>query len=220
MSKECQTCGYEANPDDAEFCETCGAELGNTFNSPAVSVTSPPPPLSPVTPPSPPMTPPGGMMPPPPVSAPPIAPPSSAPISSQTPFSPPVAPSPVTSIPSPVVTPSFGSSTTARLVAKLPNAPVPEFAINNYVSVGIFTPESGPVDIDLEQFPGSDTISKQHAEIEFQNGVWTIKDQSTNGTFIKPIGQNRFGPRIMAPTPLNSGDEIAFAQVIFIFQSP
>jgi hypothetical protein len=220
MSKECQTCGYEANPDDAEFCETCGAELGNTFNSPAVSVTSPPPPLSPVTPPSPPMTPPGGMMPPPPVSAPAIAPPSSAPISSPPPFSPPVAPPPVTSIPSPVVTPSFGSSTTARLVAKLPNSPVPEFAINNYVSVGIFTPESGPVDIDLEQFPGNDTISKQHAEIEFQNGVWTIKDQSTNGTFIKPIGQNRFGPRIMAPTPLNSGDEIAFAQVIFIFQSP
>lgn len=219
MSKECATCGYEGNPDDAEFCETCGAELGNTFNSPAVSVTSPPPPLSPVTPPSPPMTLPGGMMPPPPVSAPAIAPPSPAPVSSP-PFSPPVAPPPVTSIPSPVVTPSFGSSTTARLVAKLPNAPVPEFAINNYVSVGIFTPESGPVDIDLEQFPGNDTISKQHAEIEFQNGVWTIKDQSTNGTFIKPIGQNRFGPRIMAPTPLNSGDEIAFAQVIFIFQSP
>lgn len=220
MSKECATCGYEGNPDDAEFCETCGAELGNTFNSPAVSVTSPPPPLSPVTPPSPPMTLPGGMMPPPPVSAPAIAPPSPAPVSSP-PFSPPVAPPPVTSIPSPVVTPSFGSSTTARLVAKLPNAPVPEFAINSsYASIGIFTPESGPVDIDLEQFPGSDTISKQHAEIEFQNGVWTIKDQSTNGTFIKPIGQNRFGPRIMAPTPLNSGDEIAFAQVIFIFQSP
>ena len=179
MSKVCATCGYEGNPDDAEFCETCGAEFSNT---PAASVPNP----SVINPPSPPMTPPGGMIPPPAVSAPPIAPPSPAPVSSP-PFSPPVTPPPVTPIPTPVVTPSFGSSTTARLVAKLPNAPVPEFAINNYASVGIFTPESGPVDIDLEQFPGSDTISKQHAEIYFENGGWMIKEQSTNGTFIKQI---------------------------------
>jgi hypothetical protein len=156
----------------------------------------------------------------PPVSALPIAPPSPAPISPPPSFSPPVAPPPVTSIPSPVVSPSFGSSTTARLVAKLPNAPVPEFAINSYASIGIFTPESGPVDIDLEQFPGNDTISKQHAEIYFENGVWMIKDQSTNGTFIKPFGQTRFGARLMGPTQLNSGDEIALAKISFVFQSP
>ena len=212
MSKECQTCGYEANPDDAEFCETCGAELDNTFNPSTISVTSPPPPISPITPPSQSITPPGGMMPPPAVSAPPITSTSPSPVSSP-PFSPPVA------SPS-LVTPSFGSSTTARLVAKLPNAPVPEFTINSYASIGIFTPESGPVDIDLEQFPGNDTISKQHAEIYFENGVWMIKDQSTNGTFIKPFGQTRFGARLMGPTQLNSGDEIALAKISFIFQSP
>jgi ribosomal protein L40E len=32
MVKECQTCGYE-NPSDAEFCETCGAELSEDLDS-------------------------------------------------------------------------------------------------------------------------------------------------------------------------------------------
>ena len=215
MSKECKTCGYEGNPDDAEFCETCGDGLDNTFNSPSVSVASPPsppsasppsPPVPSINPPSQPITPPVGIIPPPPAPA--------------TVPQPPLSPTVVASISSPVAVPPVGSPTTARLVAKLSNAPVPEFVIDGYASVGIFTPESGPVDIDLEQFLGSDTISKQHAEIYLDNGGWTIKDQSTNGTFIKPFGQTRFGPRIMAPTQLNSGDEIAFAKISFIFQSP
>ncbi|WP_035830902.1 FHA domain-containing protein, partial [Crocosphaera watsonii] len=129
---------------------------------------------------------------------------------------PPVPPVPPTNTAPPV--PSIG--TTARLIARLANAPVPEFSINGGAVVGIFTPESGPVDIDLEAFPGNETISKQHAEIFYENGAWILKDSSTNGTYIKPVGQTRFGARVMGPTAINSGDEIAFARVVFVFQTP
>jgi len=121
----------------------------------------------------------------------------------------------VPKIPDPPVDPT----TTAKLIAKLPNAPVTEFPIRGSALIGIFTPESGPVDIDLEQFPGSHLISKQHAEIIYQNGQWIVKDlSSTNGTYIKPVGEARFRDRINTPTPLNSGDEIAFAKIVFVFQ--
>lgn len=112
------------------------------------------------------------------------------------------------------------SAKTAQLIAKGLNAPILEFAITNYALIGVFSTESGPVDIDLSLFPDSDTISKHHAEIYFQNGVWLVKDQSFNGTYIKPIHQTKFGERITLPTPLNSGDEIAFAKTVFIFQYP
>ena len=172
MSMDCPVCGYENNPPDAEFCETCGAELSHT------------------------------------------APPTTPAPSTNT--APPTTPVPPTNTAPPV--PSIG--TTARLIARLANAPVPEFSINGGAVVGIFTPESGPVDIDLEAFPGNETISKQHAEIFYENGAWILKDSSTNGTYIKPVGQTRFGARVMGPTAINSGDEIAFARVVFVFQTP
>jgi pSer/pThr/pTyr-binding forkhead associated (FHA) protein len=79
----------------------------------------------------------------------------------------------------------------------------------------------GPVDIDLEPFSGGDTVSRNHAEIYQEGGVWKIKDLgSTNGIFIKSAGQTRFAARITVPETLNSGDEIAFGKVRFLFQSP
>jgi pSer/pThr/pTyr-binding forkhead associated (FHA) protein len=46
-----------------------------------------------------------------------------------------------------------------------------------------------------------------------------VKDLgSLNGIFIKPSGQSRFGARITTPTSLNTGDEIAFGKVQFVFQ--
>ncbi len=136
---------------------------------------------------------------------------------------------PSTQIPSSIPVPNsqytspgvVSATATARLIAKQPNAPVKEFPINGNVTIGVFTPESGPVDIDLEDFPGQDLISKQHGEIIYENGSWVVKDLgSTNGIYIKPVGQTRFSGRIMAPTPINSGDEINFAKVGFIFQTP
>lgn len=120
----------------------------------------------------------------------------------------------------PPVTPPVASQT-ARLVARQAGAPLPEFLIGSNAIVGIFDPDMGPVEVDLEGFQGDETVSRNHAEIYQEGGTWKIKDLgSTNGIFIKPVGQTRFGARITAPQGLNSGDEIAIAKVRFLFQSP
>ena len=139
---------------------------------------------------------------------------STEPVPSPTPQPTPPPPQPTPPIPQPI-------TTTARLVAKQPNAPIPEFPIEGSALIGIFDPDMGPVDIDLEDFSGNETVSRNHAEIYQEAGVWKIKDLgSTNGVFIKPMGQTRFGARITTPESLNSGDEIAIAKIRFLFQSP
>ncbi len=112
-------------------------------------------------------------------------------------------------------------SATARLISKQANSPIPEFAIDSSVLIGKFDPDMGPVDIDLEGFIGDETVSRNHAEIYQEADAWKIKDLgSSNGVFIKPVGQSRFGARITMPEQLNSGDEIAIAKVRFLFQTP
>lgn len=177
------------NEEGTEFCEVCGSEL--TVTAPTPSTPETPSPSSPE-----PETPEPSF----PEAETEVTPPQSEP----TPAS---APTPITS--------------TVKLISKIPNAPVPEFPIEEESAViGIFDPDSGPVDIDLEQFPGSDTVSRQHAEIYQENGVWKIQDLgSTNGIFLKPSGQRRFGARITQPEALNPGDELAIAKIRFLFQT-
>jgi len=108
----------------------------------------------------------------------------------------------------------------AKLVAKQPNAPISEFPLENNALIGIFDPDLGPVDIDLEDFAGNETVSRHHAEIYQDGGIWKVKDLgSTNGVFIKPTGQTRFSARITTPESLNPGDELAIAKIRFVFQS-
>ena len=203
MTIVCTVCGYDQNPDGAEFCDACGAEL-------TVETTPSPPPTPPPTPPIP--TPPPQPTPAAVDEVIDITPPEPMPIPSP---SPPQIPT----IPSPPAVPV--AAATARLVAKQPNAPVPEFPIDGTAIIGIFDPDMGPVDVDLEDFLGSETVSRNHAEIYQDGGVWKIKDLgSTNGVFIKPVGQTRFGSRITSPEPLNPGDEVAIAKIRFLFQSP
>lgn len=129
-----------------------------------------------------------------------------------------VTPSTESPIPSP---PPFVNNSTgkAKLISKMPNAPIAEFEIDSYANIGIFDPDTGPVDIDLEYFLGNETVSRQHGEIYLENQQWMIKDLgSTNGIFIKKVGQNRFNARITTPEILQDGDEIAIAKIRFTFQ--
>ncbi|MEC4817047.1 MAG: FHA domain-containing protein [Scytonema sp. PMC 1069.18] len=173
----CTTCGYDRNPDDAEYCEACGSEL-----QPFV-------PISPT-----------------PSQSPTIIQPS------------PSQPSYPTSSPT---SPTFSATTTtAKLIPKQAGSPIPEFTLDSNAIVGIFDPDMGPVDIDLEDFAGGETVSRNHAEIYLEGGVWKIKDLgSTNGTFMKSTGQTRFGARITIPETIKPGDEIAFGKVRFLFQN-
>jgi serine/threonine protein kinase len=112
------------------------------------------------------------------------------------------------------------SSRQVKLICKQPNAPVPEFAIRGNAIIGVFDLGANPVDIDLGRFFGNETISRKHAEIFNEAGVWKIKDLgSSNGVFIKSVGQTRFNARITAPTTLNDGDEVAIAKVKFQFKT-
>ena len=164
----CPACGYDENPDYAEFCGACGSELNVT------TATTTPSPYTPL----------------PPVNPEPLSSPSSV-------------------------------TASARLIAKQPGSSVPEFVLEDNSVVGVFDPDMGPVDIDLDNFPGGDTVSRQHAEVYQYSGTWLVKDiGSTNGVFIKRAGQTRFGARITLPEILETGDEVAFGKVRFLFQSP
>ncbi|MFM6620199.1 MAG: FHA domain-containing protein [Dolichospermum sp.] len=191
----CSACGYE-NPDGTEFCDACGSELQGV--APTV-LSSPQAPTV-------------------------IQPQTPAPQPIPQPIPDPIYPTPTpTTTPTPTpTTPIFPTTaTTARLIAKQPSPPISEFPLDSNAVVGIFDPDIGPVDIDLEAFSGGETVSRGHAEIYPEGGVWKVKELgSTNGIFIKPVGQTRFGARINAPQTLNSGDEIAFGKVRFLFQSP
>jgi FHA domain len=212
MAIHCNTCGYENTPDGSEFCDACGTATG-TATAPSSA-----PPSTPTIP-----SPPVVNIPAPGVETvlqSPIAPSSGVEtvIINPTPNipTPPVAP---ISISPPII--NVTTATTARLMPKQANAPVPQFSIDSSALIGIFDPDQGPVDIDLEHFAGGETVSRNHAEIYPEGGVWKIKDLgSTNGVFIKPVGQSRFGARITAPTPIASGDEVAIAKICFVFQSP
>ncbi len=89
-----------------------------------------------------------------------------------------------------------------------------------HLTVGRFDPSSGPVDIDVSTLAGAEHISRRHAEMFFAEGAWQVRDLgSTNGVFIKAAGQAAFSPRLQAPYRLNNGDEIAFGNMILVFQA-
>ena len=194
----CNNCGFDENPQGTEYCEACGCELTPTDSTPLENTYSPPE----VT----------------------MMPPMDSPMNPSVDQTVIPSPQPVQE-PEPIPSPSYSSPSimgNAKLVAKLSNAPKPEFEIsaNEPVIIGRFDNESGPVDIDLIGFPDDDTISRNHAEIYFEGNQWKIKPLSTtNGTFIKKVGESRFGGKLTTPEIINSGDEIAFAKLRFIFQT-
>jgi pSer/pThr/pTyr-binding forkhead associated (FHA) protein len=201
MTITCPACSYD-NASDAEFCDACGYELGAP-SAPPVSAPVSEPVWS--------------------TSAPTIVLPteqtSPFPDSTNGTFT----PTPPPTFPPVPTPPTFTPSTgTARLIAKQSNVPTSEFLLDGSNAViGKFDPDMGPVDIDLDGFPGDETISRNHAEIYQEGGAWKIKDLgSTNSVFIKRAGQSKFGARITMPEILNSGDEIAIAKIRFLFQIP
>lgn len=113
-----------------------------------------------------------------------------------------------------------GGNQTARLVSMHPHSPVTEFLLEDKSTIiGRFDPANGVVNIDLDKFPNSDTISRRHAEIFREGGQWKIKDLSSlNGVFIKPADNPHLEVRIIESKILNFGDEIAFGEVHFRFQ--
>ena len=85
--------------------------------------------------------------------------------------------------------------------------------------IGRAEPDNSLVDIDLNHFSGSQTVSRQHGKIYRESGEWKIADLgSVNGIFIKRTGQPRF-ERVTLPQKLSTEDEIAFGKVCFRFET-
>jgi hypothetical protein len=209
MSINCDACGY-TNPADVEFCAACGSELSQVIAPSPMPVLeseifTPEDPSSssdlmdlnfeqPLVP----------------------TPPPHSMTESESVFVSPESSSP----PKSVESQSTDALGLAKLISRLPNAPVAEFLLDSpSCLVGRFDPDSGPVEVDLDGFPGDDTISRNHAEIYQEGGSWKVKDLgSTNGVFIKRAGESRYSARITTPQPLYPGDEVAIAKVRFLFQ--
>jgi len=212
MPITCPNCEYDRNPNNATYCEVCGAELKpttpatpptiNTSTSPHSYPDTPlytddyrftPPPDYPDTPPH---------------------------IDSYPPNLQENYPD-FNLVPTPSnIAPTVIQASSASLIPKLAGSPVPEFILDGGSAlIGRFDTETGPVDVDLERFVGEETVSRHHAEIYREGGEWKIKDiGSTNGVFIKRSGQTRFGSRITIPESLYPGDEIAIGKIRLLFQ--
>ncbi|WP_204103108.1 MULTISPECIES: FHA domain-containing serine/threonine-protein kinase [Spirulina sp. CCY15215] len=109
---------------------------------------------------------------------------------------------------------------TARLVYLHPGFDAFEFEVKgDRAIVGRSDPETGAVDIDLNHFRDRDTISRRHGELYKEGNHWKVRDlDSTNHIYIKRSNQSRFGPKITTPEFVNSGDEISFGKICFLFQ--
>ena len=223
MNITCTTCNA-SNPAGAAFCEECGVELTAEATAAASAPEAPPPP-----PPA------AGFLDEEPLGEPLAEPDSEASAPGTVPIDPGIsAPAPV------VAEPWDGDSGASDQVAALDPAPavpqgvqsaqlvlvefgsVTDTAIplqNSPVIVGKFDPSQGPVDLDMSRFAGSEYLSRQHAELYFDDG-WMVRDLgSTNGVFIRKRGQAQFQPRLQSPAPLENEDVIAFGNVHFIFRT-
>ncbi len=108
----------------------------------------------------------------------------------------------------------------AKLIPTRAANSLPEFILDKSpIIIGRFKPGEKPVDINLESFSGSHTVSRQHGMIYRESGQWNLKDlDSVNGIFIRRQGQSRFSKRITTLEILNSGDVISFGKVCFEFK--
>ena len=187
----CGNCGHPLLS-NATFCGECGAPYPFEGSTESEEATSPPPP--PMTPPPPPITPP---------------PPPSGNLS-QEPTAPPPPPQPVASAATQLQTQIVSLlhvQTDTRL--ELPQG-------LEIIHLGKPN-EQIPPDLDVSGLPNADVVSRVHADIRNEAGIFYIEDVgSSNGTYINytalpPGNRHRLRP----------GDRISLGKgdlVTFIFQ--
>ena len=182
---KCQACGSE-QPDNSQFCDECGTRLNRQSE------------------------------------------PSS--VQTQISESPLYQPANVTSVGIPVfveennkdedssvsLEKSENTNVHAGLLIERGNAVGKEFVLvsdENYI--GRWDADNGVFpDVDLDAFDGEAKVSRRHARIIRNNGIYTVEDLgSTNGTYV-----NR-GRRLIPGTPhrLNDGDEIIVGKTFLRF---
>ena len=87
------------------------------------------------------------------------------------------------------------------------------FDLHPPTTIGRFDPGVGPVDVDLADLPEGVYVSRKHAKITLEDGVWKIHDLgSSNGTFVLRDDFER-----VDEAELSSGQEFALGTARFVF---
>ena len=107
------------------------------------------------------------------------------------------------------------SATTATLTVKRGGVETDDrFSFQSPAIIGRFDPAVGPIDVDLGNLPEGAYVSRKHAKITQEDGVWKLHDLgSSNGTFILRSDFER-----VEEAELADGDEIALGNARFVFR--
>ncbi len=102
----------------------------------------------------------------------------------------------------------------ATLVLKRGGVPTDVvYSIHPPATIGRFDPSVGPIDVDLASQPEGAYVSRKHAKIVLDDGVWKVVDLgSSNGTFILRDDFER-----VEEAELTDGQEFALGNARFIF---
>ncbi len=88
------------------------------------------------------------------------------------------------------------------------------FTLNPPSTIGRFDPNVGPIDVDLADLPEGVYVSRKHAKITCEDGVWKLVDLgSSNGTFVLRDDFERVDEAELA-----DGTEFALGNARFIFK--
>jgi pSer/pThr/pTyr-binding forkhead associated (FHA) protein len=89
-----------------------------------------------------------------------------------------------------------------------------KFSFQAPAIIGRFDPSVGPIDVDLGSAPEAAYVSRKHARIDQEDGIWKITDLgSSNGTFILRSDFER-----VEESELADGDEIALGNARLVFR--
>jgi pSer/pThr/pTyr-binding forkhead associated (FHA) protein len=103
----------------------------------------------------------------------------------------------------------------ARLIVKRSGTETDEtFMVNPPATIGRFDPAVGPIDVDLGPLPEGVYVSRKHAKIVNEDGVWKLVDLgSSNGTFVLRDDFERVDEAELA-----DGTEFALGNARFVFK--
>jgi len=88
------------------------------------------------------------------------------------------------------------------------------YEIHPPATIGRFDPSVGPIDVDLASQPEGAYVSRKHAKIVSDDGVWKVVDLgSSNGTFVLRDDFER-----VEEAELTNGQEFALGNARFVFQ--
>ncbi|MCW5941295.1 MAG: FHA domain-containing protein [Fimbriimonadaceae bacterium] len=102
-----------------------------------------------------------------------------------------------------------------RLIVKRSGLETDEvFPVNPPCTIGRFDPAVGPIDVDLGPLPEGAYVSRKHARITAEDGVYRLHDLgSSNGTFVLRDDFER-----VEETELADGTEFALGNARFVFR--